>query len=429
MVKQEILYVTLLSKHGTYVGSEELTLPTRRVIHEAKMLSSPFSHIGKDDPVPPKYILELHPRNEMSKGEEEKEMYYSIKFHCSDRWLFANDNGHVSLVDEQQYLAGCTFRTFMQNNRVVFQSANGMYLSAQKDRELLCDRTKAKDWEEFTLLLPHAEKIGFRSSSKWLVNLELGVTTFNGQFSSPYLAANKKTLNPWDTLTVKAPGAKGGISFRGCNGLFMCAERNGSVLVDRNHERRWECFHVILRPGGHISLLSIAHGTYIAVNPDGRVEAVSKSLRVPESELKVIYTDRGTPSRFIQSYPEQNGENLFNKIHQAKYKHNRTKFDWEKQYIEILIEIYDFTANLPERKQKQDYICSRIDSLMDSLAVLHKSQTLNVAEYRAELLTTVENLRQRLSSINFPPKEQELKSNHNNVMEAIEKLSSFLISH
>lgn len=77
-------------------------------------------------------------------------------------------------------------------------------------------------------------------------------------------------LDSWDQwICVPLKGSTEKFAFRSSHGLFLCAERNGTVVADRRELRDWEKWTAVAMDGGYAFRSS--HGTYLCAEPDGRI--------------------------------------------------------------------------------------------------------------------------------------------------------------
>eukprot|EP00761_Pharyngomonas_kirbyi_P002855 gb/GECH01002859.1/.p1 GENE.gb/GECH01002859.1/~~gb/GECH01002859.1/.p1 ORF type:complete len:288 (+),score=56.63 gb/GECH01002859.1/:1-864(+) len=263
------LPLLLATKHGTLVYSNN---------HDELTMTSNARENGT------KWFL----KRIVNCTSSETSVCFSLCSMINDKTVVAHQDGSVSLSqiteDEQNHL----FHVERRGRKVILKSNFGYYLCADKQRnQITCDRSVAKGWEEFALIIAPDVRIRIRSPSlgtMFIVYAPPPKGNNGGAGNGYFIGIGDRSrfsvnLDQCDTFQVQV-ATKYRNAFKTGFDTYLCSEKNGKIQADRTHIREWELFTLIPVSNDGCFQICSKHHSILTAKDDKNISfsSLSKNL-------------------------------------------------------------------------------------------------------------------------------------------------------
>ncbi|MES1911209.1 MAG: hypothetical protein MHM6MM_003683 [Cercozoa sp. M6MM] len=174
-------------------------------------------------------------------------------------------------------------------NKVAFMHAGtGAFVTADQTGQLVCRSKWLREWEEFEIcgvnneydlvdianaLEPdvcgplHFSLCGDRGAPR-----NLRMQGHNGMWlcteANGMMVVNRPVPQAWETFKLQCFG-NNKFALLNAHGRYCCAEQTGNFVGNRTQAQQWELFRLIFAPGGRVGLQSVAHRKFVCAESNG----------------------------------------------------------------------------------------------------------------------------------------------------------------
>jgi len=187
------------------------------------------------------------------------------------------DNGDTMVCNRQQVGAWETFKMHTSGYHVHFKTGHGSYMSGRQDGSLNHEARRVQDWEKFTLtyIANHGHQQQTRGPiGQPMGGQQSFFQTHHGKYIRIHpdmrVDGESGNMQEWERITIQQM-PNGRVALRSHHGTYVSGRDNGSVTAVTQCQE-WETWQQMFSPDGRHGFMSF-HGKYLSVDQGGGVTA------------------------------------------------------------------------------------------------------------------------------------------------------------